>query len=111
MGTGTETDNSGRLYGRWRPHPRALDLLYQMAFLGREDEFRQLAIDTLDLASGESVLEIGCDTGNSFDALQQAAGPDGTVVGLDTSRGMTYAASTQINISAIFTPTGLWGRS
>lgn len=92
MGTGTETNEGGCQYDWWSRHPRALDLLYWLAFLGREEEYRRLSLDTLDLAPGESVLEIGCGTGNSFDALRRAVGPDGTVVGIDASRGMTNAA-------------------
>lgn len=96
MGTGTDTRYGDRIYDWWSRHPRALDLLYQMAFLGREKEFRHLAIETLDLAPGESVLEIGCGTGNSFEPLRQSVGSDGTVVGIDASRGMTHAARDRI---------------
>lgn len=96
MGTGTDTQYGGRIYDWWSRHTKALDLLYQMAFLGREKEFRRLAIDTLNLAPGESILEIGCGTGNSFEALRRAVGPDGTVVGIDASRGMTHAARDRI---------------
>lgn len=67
-----------------------------MAFLGREKEFRRLAIETLDLAPGDSVLEIGCGTGNSFESLRRSVGPDGTVVGIDASRGMTHTARDRI---------------
>lgn len=99
MGRCIDTNDGGRIYDWWSRHPRVLDLLYRMAFLGREKTFRRLALDTLDPTSGESVLEIGCGTGNSFDALRRAVGPNGTVVGIDASRGMTHAARDRIQES------------
>jgi len=80
------------VYDRWSRHPRALDGLYWLAFLGREGTFRRRSIEALDLAPGETVLELGCGTGNSFARLRERVGPTGSVVGLDASRGMVDAA-------------------
>lgn len=96
MRTGTETDDGRHRYDWWSRHPRALESLYRVVFLGREDEFRRLALDALDLGAGESVLEVGCGTGNSLDALRRAVGPAGTVVGIDTSEGMAQTAQDRI---------------
>jgi phosphatidylethanolamine/phosphatidyl-N-methylethanolamine N-methyltransferase len=81
-----------RLYDWWSRHPQALDVLYSIAFLGREQLFRQRALDTLAPTPTERVLEVGCGRGNSFKPIRDAVGSDGIVVGLDVSRDMTKAA-------------------
>lgn len=96
MSARTTTNPRERIYDRWSCHPRALDILYTVAFLGREDELRRRAIQRLELSAGERVLEIGCGTGNSFGAIRRAIGPNGTAIGLDASQGMIRAASDRI---------------
>jgi phosphatidylethanolamine/phosphatidyl-N-methylethanolamine N-methyltransferase len=87
---------SGDVYDWWSRHPRALDALYAMAFLGREASFRRRATGTLALDAGERVLEVGCGNGNSLAALRDGVGSEGSVVGVDASEGMTRAASDRI---------------
>ena len=53
-----------------------------------ERPYRELALELLDLQPGESVLEIGCGTGQTLLALGAATGDQGRVVGLDLSPGM-----------------------
>jgi demethylmenaquinone methyltransferase/2-methoxy-6-polyprenyl-1,4-benzoquinol methylase len=93
-----ETDDaSGRgLYDWWSRHPRALDAVYAMAFLGRESRFRRRSLETLALEPGERVLEVGCGRGNSFAGLREGVGEKGRVVGVDVSEGMTTAANRRI---------------
>ena len=81
-----------RVYDWWSRYPRLLDVLYIVAFLGREDAFRRRAIETLDLTPGERVLEVGCGNGNSFASLRDGVSSGGTIVGLDVSRGMVRSA-------------------
>lgn len=88
--------NEGHVYDWWSRHPRALDLLYSLAFLGQERTFRRNAIDALSLTPGERVLEVGCGNGNSFAPLRSAIDRNGTVVGLDSSRGMIHSARSRI---------------
>jgi len=95
----TQTAN-GTIYDWWSRHPRALDILYQLAFLGRESVFRQRAMEALDLGAGEVVLEMGCGNGNSFPALRASVGSSGSVLGLDVSSGMTGAARERIRDAA-----------
>jgi demethylmenaquinone methyltransferase/2-methoxy-6-polyprenyl-1,4-benzoquinol methylase len=90
------TEASDDVYDWWSRHPRALDVLYAMAFLGREASFRRRATETLELSAGERVLEVGCGNGNSLTALRDGVGADGRVVGLDASAGMTTAADDRI---------------
>lgn len=86
-----ETD-VGALYDWWSRHSRLLNVLYNVASLGREYEFRQRAIEELELEPGEIVLELGCGYGNSFPAIHRGIGRNGTLVGLDASRGMVQSA-------------------
>jgi len=81
-----------RVYDWWSRYPRLLDVLYIVAFLGREDAFRRRAIETLDLTPGERVLEVGCGNGNSFASLRDSVSSGGTIVGLDVSRGTVRSA-------------------
>jgi len=87
---------SDDVYDWWSRHPRALDVLYAMAFLGREASFRRRATAALALTPGERVLEVGCGNGNSLAALRDGVGTDGTVLGVDASEGMTAAASDRV---------------
>jgi demethylmenaquinone methyltransferase/2-methoxy-6-polyprenyl-1,4-benzoquinol methylase len=50
--------------------------------------FRKHAVDRLELKPGARVVEIGCGTGRNFPYLSEAAGPTGTVTGVDLSTGM-----------------------
>jgi ubiquinone/menaquinone biosynthesis C-methylase UbiE len=96
MAAGNNETSGGRVYDWWSRHPQVLKILYGVAFLGQEDTFRQQAIETLSLTSGECVLEVGCGTGNSFASLRDAADSSGTIVGLDISRGMVRSARDRI---------------
>jgi len=93
---GADGTAPGRLYDWWSRHPRALDAVYAMAFLGRERRFRRRSLDGLSLKSGERVLEVGCGRGNSFEGLREAVGPEGRVLGVDVSEGMVAAANRRI---------------
>jgi ubiquinone/menaquinone biosynthesis C-methylase UbiE len=53
---------------------------------------RRKAVAKLELAPGDSVLDIGCGTGRSLGYLQQVVGPTGRVYGIDISRGMLREA-------------------
>jgi demethylmenaquinone methyltransferase/2-methoxy-6-polyprenyl-1,4-benzoquinol methylase len=88
------------VYDWWSRHPRALDALYGLAFLGREDECRGRAIERCALRSGDRVLEIGCGNGIGFRPLRDGVGSTGTVVGLDVSRGMVQRATQRIDDAA-----------
>lgn len=86
----------GELYDWWSRHPRAFDVLYDVAFLGREDTLRNRAIEALTPSSGERVLEVGCGNGNSFAAIREGVRADGSLVGMDMSRGMVRLARKRI---------------
>lgn len=50
------------------------------------------AVAELGLAPGARVLDAGCGTGRALDALRDAVGPSGTVLGADLTPAMLEAA-------------------
>ncbi len=65
-------------------YDRALEDLYR--------PFRATAAERLELSAGQRVLDAGCGTGQSFDVLSPAVGPEGKVIGVDASSGMLAQA-------------------
>ena len=60
------------------------------------EPIRALAIDKLALRAGETVLDVGCGTGLSFERLQQGVGPRGRVVGVEPCPEMMAQASDRV---------------
>jgi ubiquinone/menaquinone biosynthesis C-methylase UbiE len=54
---------------------------------------RRIALELLEIAAGDAVLDVACGPGNFTRAFADAAGPDGLVVGLDASRTMLAQAA------------------
>lgn len=72
----------------WRP-------MIARLFFGRElreAEERRITMEMLSISSGDSVLDVGCGTGNYTRHLSRAAG-DGLTVGVDASQPMIAAAA------------------
>lgn len=72
----------------WRP-------IISRRFFGRdlpEDAERGITLEMLAISPGDSVLDVGCGTGNYTRHLAEAAG-DGLVVGIDASQPMTARAA------------------
>lgn len=61
-----------------------------------EHRAREIGLELLAAAPGESVLEIGFGTGHSLVSLAQAVGETGRVVGLDISDGMRDVAARRL---------------
>jgi ubiquinone/menaquinone biosynthesis C-methylase UbiE len=64
-------------YGRWAA------LYDRIATLPGVGRWRRAAADALDLAPGDTVVEMGCGTGANLPYLRRRVGPDGRVVGVD----------------------------
>ncbi len=69
-----------------------------------EQNYRNMALKRLNVARGESVLEIGFGTGHCLQQLAEAVGEDGRVCGIDISSGMLLASKRRLERA------GLWNR-
>lgn len=65
--------------------------LFEYIFL-MPGSIRTIAINRLELKSGDRVLEVGCGTGRNFPLLFRAVGPTGRIYGIDASAGMLARA-------------------
>lgn len=60
------------------------------------EPLRGEAIEQLDLHAGDTVLDVGCGTGLSFERLEQRIGPRGHIIGVEPSPDMLGRAVTRI---------------
>ncbi|HEY0133118.1 MAG TPA: class I SAM-dependent methyltransferase [Nannocystis sp.] len=65
-------------------YDRSLEPLYRDA--------RAAAVTALAAEPGQTVLDLPCGTGQSFDGLAAAVGPGGRIIGVDLSEGMLRVA-------------------
>lgn len=69
------------------------------------------AIDQLGLTRGQTVIDVGCGTGLSFERLRAAVGPEGAVIGIEQSPAMLALARERVdqgrwrNVSLVCAPT------
>jgi SAM-dependent methyltransferase len=56
------------------------------------EPIRRRAIDALGLKGGETVLDVGCGTGLSFEMLEQRVGRAGRIIGIEQSAEMLEQA-------------------
>lgn len=59
--------------------------------------YRQKAIKSLQLQSGQTVLDLGCGSGLNFELIIDAIGPQGTLIGVDFSAKMLMRAKQTID--------------
>jgi ubiquinone/menaquinone biosynthesis C-methylase UbiE len=76
---------------------RIYDPLLGLGFLGSGSRTRRRMVEHLGLAAGDPVLDIGCGTGLNFEALEEAVGPGGQVVGLDATPEMLELAEARLH--------------
>jgi len=69
-------------YGRWA---RVYDWVANAPGVA---SWRDRTVDSLALAPGNTVVEMGCGTGANVPALRERVGPSGQVVGIDVTREM-----------------------
>lgn len=68
------------------------DFLLGLATRGKEQIFREKVLRLARLATGESVLDVGCGTGTLAVAAKRRVGPTGIVCGIDASPEMIAKA-------------------
>jgi len=66
------------------------NLYYLIGF--RENIYRKIAVEKLDLKRGDKVLEFGCGTGLNFRFLRDAVGEEGRIIGVDLTKEMLLKA-------------------
>ena len=66
------------------------NLYYLIGF--RENKYRKIAAEKLDLKRGDKVLEIGCGTGLNFRFLRDSVGEEGKIIGVDFTKEMLMKA-------------------
>jgi len=69
-------------YGRWA---RVYDWAANAPGVA---SWRDRTVDSLALAPGDTVVEMGCGTGANVSALRERVGPSGRIVGIDVTREM-----------------------
>ena len=68
---------------RYSKHASSYDTCHRFS-----DRLRPSAIERLALKPGETVLDLGCGTGLSFEQLEQGVGPEGRIIGVELSPEM-----------------------
>lgn len=60
---------------------------------------RTACFERLDLKPGETVLDLGCGTGVSFERLHREVGPEGRIIGLELSPDMLELARRRVELN------------
>ena len=90
--SGTVEDQPKRTSGIVLHSPVIYDFTVWLALFGKEQAFRDKVLDLARLASGESILDVGCGTGTLAIAAKHRVGPTGAVHGVDASPEMLVRA-------------------
>jgi ubiquinone/menaquinone biosynthesis C-methylase UbiE len=94
------TDNS-QVKSRWMPNRDAALEQYRRRArfydleLALIEPVRRRAIERLGLKGGETVLDVGCGTGLSFELLERRVGREGKIIGIEQSSDMLAQARTR----------------
>lgn len=93
-----ETDRDGSREAHLERSRRVWDLWSRFYGLNDRDTepIRRRAIETLDLADGDTVLDVGCGPGSNFELLRARVGPGGRVLGVDYSPRMAAEARSRV---------------
>ena len=73
------------------------DLMFRSFWLGHERDFRQKVVELLDLASDESVLDVGCGTGTLALMIADEMNGRGSIFGVELSPRMVEVARKKVS--------------
>lgn len=62
----------------------------------RVKSYRKIAIDSLNLRIGDTVVDLGCGTGLNFALIKEKIGREGTIIGVDLSESMLNQAKNRV---------------
>ena len=62
----------------------------------REEKYRRIAINKLNLQEGDLVVDLGCGTGKNFSQIQEIIGPTGKIIGVDLTLPMLQQAQRKV---------------
>ncbi|HLO27678.1 MAG TPA: class I SAM-dependent methyltransferase [Anaerolineales bacterium] len=65
----------------------------------RLDRYRQLAVQSLALQAGDTVIDLACGTGLNFKYLQRAVGEQGRIIGVDLTEAMLDQARQRLTVN------------
>lgn len=80
---------------RARHYDLTANLYYLIGF--REWAYRRRAVEALELATGDTVVEVGCGTGLNLSLLRRAVGAKGRVIGVDLNDAMLARARERVD--------------
>ena len=78
-----QAPNRSAALDQYRRRAQFYDLQLALA-----EPIRRRAIERLGLKGGETVLDVGCGTGLSFELLEQRVGREGKIIGIEQSSDM-----------------------
>src|SRR3989337_2930797 len=79
---------------KYRRNARFYDVLVRP--LPLFERLRQKAVERLGLRPGETVVDLGCGTGLSFELLERGAGPRGRIIGVEITPEMLAKACEKV---------------
>src|SRR5438128_12303251 len=83
-------NSDAHLRKNFAPHDFTSSLAYAIGF--RDWSYRRKAVDALQLAKDDRVVEIGCGTGRNFPLLERAVGPGGAIIAVDIAETIVARA-------------------
>jgi ubiquinone/menaquinone biosynthesis C-methylase UbiE len=88
--------------GRHLNHVATLyDPLLDRLSFGREQRFRNLTLQHMQIAPAERILDIGCGTGSLTLLAARQLGADGSIIGIDAAPNMIAIARKKASAAAI----------